>query len=167
MWHHCQNVPLSVAPACAAAPIRPRQLSGCAAAPAPSGFTTYTGACDTSSGTVSLSGKVWVKNCPVFTVKGGTLSIAGGSTVIFNAMSVEAGGKLFVNSSGVADTDGLPVATNSGAQTTLIVKSTATESFKVQSTNATVAMAQTTLFNGGGFAVSGSSSSAGPLPPRD
>ena len=66
-------------------------------------------------------------------------------------MSVEAGGGLFVNSSGVADTDGLPVATNSGAQTTLIVKSTATESFKVQSTNATVAMAQTTLFNGGGF----------------
>jgi len=157
--YHCTNVPTSIEALCTTTdPVAALQtLSTSSTSSAPFGYTTWSGACDTTSAAVTFpGGRLWV-NCPTFTVKGNALNIPGGSTVIFNgAVSVEAGGFLKANSTGSADSSGYPVATNSTLQTTLIINSTAAGAFNVQSTSANVAMAQTMMFSKGGVTISGS-----------
>ena len=84
----CQNVPLSVAPASCERRSDP-DSSRLRRGACPRRASPRTPAPATRRGR-TLQRQGVVKNCPVFTVKGGTLPIAAGSTVIFNAMSVEA-----------------------------------------------------------------------------
>ena len=96
--YHCTNVSTTLQPMSAASTDPVKAADDLAGSSAPAGFTTYTGPCDTTAGSISISGNVRITNCPTFTVKGGTLTIAAGSTVIFNgSVSVEAGGNLFAN----------------------------------------------------------------------
>ena len=152
---HCTNVsPLPPGCVTAADPINADQLA--AASPTSYGYTTYAGPCDSVGGR-SFTGKLWVKNCPTFTVKGGTLTVAAGSSVIFEgALSIEAGGNLYVNTAGGTDAGGYPLATDPARQTTLIVKSSAANAVNVQSTSVVIAMAQTMLYNFGGVTLQGS-----------
>jgi hypothetical protein len=161
--YHCQNVPVSLQTLCTTAdPIAAYQaLASTSTTSAPLGFTTYSGACDSTSA-VTMSGKVWV-NCPTFTVKTNVLNISGGSTIIFNgALSVEAGGTLLVNTVGTTDAvTGLPVPfvpSGASGQTSLIVNSSSATAVSISSNSSTVSMAQTTLYSGGGFALSSSQS---------
>jgi hypothetical protein len=126
---------------------------------APSGFAAYTGPCDTTAGAITFpSGMVWV-NCPVFTVKTNSLQIIGGSTVIFNgALSVEANGNLLVNTSGSTDGSGMPIPTDGASQTSLIVNSISSGAINISSNSSSVSMAQTVVYNSGGFTLSSSQS---------
>jgi hypothetical protein len=154
--YHCRNVATTVQPLCATADDPTQQVSDLAAGSPPPGFTVWTGPCDTTKSNVNFSGKVWLRDCPVFTVKGGTATVAAGSMVMFNALSVEANGKLYVNSTGSVAGDGLPLATSPGVGTTLILKSLGATAFNVQSTSAVVSVAETTVYSAGGFSIQGS-----------
>jgi Flp pilus assembly protein TadG len=155
--YHCTNVPVSVQPLCTTTdPIQDAQTLA-AAATAPAGFTTWSAAtgqpCDSTGGTVTMgaaNAKIWV-DCPLFSVKGNPLVIPGGGTIIFHGkLEIVAGGTIAVNTS-TTPSSGYPVATNSSLQTTLIVTSTASDAIHIQANSARVLMAQTTLYNAGGF----------------
>ncbi len=161
--YHCTNVPTSVQPMCTTPdPISALQtLSNNSKTSAPSGFTTYTGACDTTTGAITFpSGNVWV-NCPEFIVKGYPLSIPGGGTIIFNgSLTVDAGGTLLSNTSGSTDANGYPVPSDSSRQTTLIINDVANSdcstsnkvcAFDMKSNSSALYLAQTTMFSRGGF----------------
>lgn len=153
--YHCRNVSTSVQPLCVLSsdPVQAAADFAALATP-PSGFTTYAGPCDTVTGTVTLSGKVWV-DCPTFTVKGGTLNIVGGSIVMFEGtVSVEAGGTLLSNTTGGGS--GYPTALDSTSQTTVIIKSTASSALAMQSTSSVITMAQTMVYSRGGVDIQGS-----------
>jgi hypothetical protein len=164
--YHCTNVPTSVQPLCTTPdPISSLQsLSASSGSSAPSGFTTYTGPCDTTTGAVTFpSGNVWV-NCPTFTVKGNPLSIPGGGTVIFNgSLSVDAGGTLLSNTSGGVDANGYPVPSDSTKQTTLIINDVRSSdcstpnkpcAFDISTNSSAIYLAQTNVFSKGGFRLS-------------
>ena len=155
--YHCTNVSTALQPMCAASTDPVKAADDLAGSSAPAGFTTYTGPCDTTAGSISISGNVRITNCPTFTVKGGTLTIAAGSTVIFNgSVSVEAGGNLFANTTGATDASGYPVALEPNRPTTLIVGSTSASALNMQSTSAVVGLAETFVYNRGGVAIQGS-----------
>jgi hypothetical protein len=158
---HCTNVPTSVQPLCTSSdPIAALQtLSSSSASAAPSGYTVYSGPCDTTGGAITFpSGNVWV-NCPTFTVKTNSLTIPGGGTVIFNgALSVEANGTLLSNTSGALDANGYPTATDPTRDTTVVINSTGSSAFNISSNSSAVLLAQTTVYNGGGFTLSSSQS---------
>jgi hypothetical protein len=158
---HCTNVPTSVQPLCSTPdPIAALQaLSSSSASAAPGGYTVYSGPCDTTAGAITFpSGNVWV-NCPTFTVKGNSLSIPGGGTVIFNgSLSVEAGGNLLSNTSGALDSSGYPIATDPSHQTTLLINSTGGSAFNIASNSSSVLLAQTTVYNSGGLTLQASHS---------
>jgi hypothetical protein len=155
--YHCTNAPITSEPPCAASSDPVKTLSDLVQPSPPFGFTTYTGPCDTTSGSVSLTGKVWIGNCPTFTVKGGTLDIAGGSAVIFSgSVSVEASGTLLVNTTGGVDASGYPIARDPSQSTSLVIGATSGAALNMQSTSSVVAMAQTSLFSRGGVTMQGS-----------
>jgi hypothetical protein len=90
-------------------------------------------------------------------VKGGIVSIAGGVTVIFNGnLSVEAGGDLRANATASVDASGYPVPIDSAQQTNIVINSTGGSAFNMQSTSSNIRLAQTTVYNKGGFSISGS-----------
>jgi hypothetical protein len=156
--YHCKNVPVTATtPLCTTTdPVQSYQaLITAGATSAPAGFTTYSGPCDSTGATVTFpTGNLWV-NCPTFTVKGNPLVIPGGSTVLFNgALAVQASGTLLVNTSGALDSSGYPVATDSSKQTSLIVASTSASAVSIQSNSAALYLAQTSMYNGGGFSLS-------------
>ncbi len=157
--YHCTNVPTSVQPLCSTAdPVATLQtLSSNSLTSAPGGFATYSGPCDTTAGPITFPlGDVWV-NCPTFTVKTNSLQIPGGGTVIFNgSLSVEANGLLLVNTSGATDVNGYPNPADPGRQTTLLVNSTGSSAVNISSNSSALYMAQTTVFNNGGFNLSSS-----------
>jgi hypothetical protein len=130
---------------------------------APSGFTTYTGACDTTTGAITFpSGNVWV-NCAEFIVKGNPLSIPGGGTVIFNgSLTVDAGGTLLSNVSSPPslNANGYPDPFDSSKQTTLLINDVANSdcstsnkvcAFDMKSNSSALYLAQTAMFSLGGF----------------
>jgi hypothetical protein len=159
--YHCKNVPVSVQSLCTTDdPIQALQtLTATSMSKAPGGFATYSGACDTTAGAIVFpAGDLWV-NCPTFTVKGNSLRIPGGGTVIFNgALSVEANGTLMVNTTGSTDDSGYPVPTDSSQQTSLIVNSSSPSAVNISSNSSSIVAAQTTIYNGGGFTLSSSQS---------
>jgi hypothetical protein len=156
---HCTNVPTSVQPLCTTTdPVADLQtLAAASTSSAPSGYAVYSGPCDTTAAAVTLpSGNVWV-NCPTFTVKGNQLRIPGGGTVIFNgSLSVEANGTLLANTSGTTDASGYPVPTDGTKQTTLLLNATGASAFNISSNSSSLYMAQTAVFNRGGFTLSSS-----------
>jgi hypothetical protein len=159
--YHCTNVSTTVQPLCSTPdPIASLQsLSASSATSAPGGYTVYSGPCDTTSAAITFpSGNLWV-NCPTFTVKGNSLTIPGGGTVIFNgALSVEANGTLLSNTSGALDANGYPIANDTTKDTTLLINSTGSSAFNIVSNSSSVIMAQTTVYNSGGFTLSSSQS---------
>ncbi|MEY2420986.1 MAG: hypothetical protein QOI95_1053 [Acidimicrobiaceae bacterium] len=159
--YHCKNVPVTVQTLCTTTdPILALQaLAAGSTASAPSGYATYSGACDTTAAAIVFpTGNLWV-NCPTFTVKGNSLRIPGGSTVIFNgALSVESNGTLLVNTTGSTDGSGYPVPTDGSKQSTVLVNSTSSSAVSISSNASSLLMAQTMLYNGGGFTLSSSQS---------
>jgi hypothetical protein len=96
-------------------------------------------------------------NCPVCTVKGNPLDIPGGGTVAFKGtVSVEANGILRANTTGSVDGQGYPNATDASKHTTIIVSSTSSTAFSTSSNSSSVFLAQTTVYNGGGFSLQSS-----------
>gem|GEM_PF-6904692 len=155
--YHCQNVPTTVQALCASSTDPVLALQALATSSSPAGYTVYSGPCDTTAGSVTMSGQVWVRDCPLFTVKGGTLNIAAGSSVIFaGSLSVQAGGTLLSNTTGGTDANGYPVATDSSRPTTIVLDGTGTSTLDMQSTSSVISMAETTVYSQGGLSMQGS-----------
>jgi Flp pilus assembly protein TadG len=158
--YHCRNVPVTAStPLCTTPDPVADALAYAASTSAPPGFTTWSGPCDSTSGvTMGAAGaNIWV-NCPVFSVKGGELRIAGGGTIVFNGrLSIESGGVLAVNVNNPPTlSGGSPVAATTTRQTTLVIGSTGSDAFSVQSTSAEMYLAQTTIVSRGGGRLQGS-----------
>jgi Flp pilus assembly protein TadG len=151
--YHCRNLPVTPAePLCALAadPIVP--LADLAdGSGAPTGYTTYSGPCDTTGTVVTFTSRAYV-DCDVFAVKTGDLVVPGGASVVFRGrLSVEAGGHLRVNATGATDASGYPVPTTAAALSQLIVRSTAADAIIFTTNSARVSMAQTVVYSKGGF----------------
>jgi hypothetical protein len=154
--YHCLNAPVTpTTPLCVPAddPIQGlTDLSNASLNSAPPGYTTFNDCAP--SAPVTLSGNTWVDCAGGFTVAGTTVSVSGGSSIIFRgAIKMGAGGTFAVNTD-PSVMSGLP-APSVDTTTQLIINSTAGDSFKLQSSGAVVSMAQTMIYSRGSFALGG------------